>query len=210
MKAFKVIGVGLNKTGTTTLAECLQVLGYRKHVSVRRDLLASYRRGEMEPIFQVVEENESFEDWPYPLMYKELFFRFGERARYVLTRRKDAQAWLESLKRHSLRTTPDKHLRLLAYGYSYPHGAEAYHLDLYERHNRQVRDFFREQKAEHLLLELCWEEGDGWEKLCGFLNEPVPSAALPHANVGARPIPAEVQKANERLIALQLSLLAPR
>ena len=78
MKKLKVIGIGLNKTGTTTLAKGLHVLGYQKHVSVRGDLLAKYKNGDLEEIFEVVEENESFEDWPWPLMYKELFSGSGE------------------------------------------------------------------------------------------------------------------------------------
>jgi hypothetical protein len=34
-------------------------------------------------------------------------------------------------------------------------------------------------------LELCWENGDGFEKLCNFLNFDVPSVSIPHANKAA-------------------------
>ena len=71
----KVFGIGLNKTGTTTLASCLIELGYR-HMSVRRDLLVGWFNGNLEPLFQVCDEYDSFEDWPYPLAYKELFYRY--------------------------------------------------------------------------------------------------------------------------------------
>lgn len=207
MKPFKVIGVGLNKTGTTTLAKCLQILGYQRHVSVRGDLLAKYRDGRLDDIFSVVEQHESFEDWPWPLVYKELFFRFGDKARYVLTTRRDADAWLESLKRHSLRTSPDRHCRLLAYGYNYPHGLERYHLDFYQRHNYEVKKFFEDHNAQDLLLEISWDAGDGWEKLCRFLGEPIPTIAFPHENKGSQPIPKEVEEENMRRINQQLSIL---
>lgn len=207
MKPFKVIGVGLNKTGTTTLSKCLGMLGYQRHVSVRRDLMAKYREGYLDEVFKVVEQNESFEDWPWPLMYKELFFRFGDRVRYVLTTRKSADAWLDSLKRHSLRTTPDKHLRLLAYGYNYPHGVEKHHLDFYRKHNEEVKKFFEDHNAQHLLLELSWDAGDGWEKLCHFLSEPIPALDFPHENKGSQPIAKEIEEENLRRIGQQLSLL---
>ncbi|HET8710375.1 MAG TPA: sulfotransferase [Spongiibacteraceae bacterium] len=207
MKPFKVIGVGLNKTGTTTLAKCLQTLGYQRHVSVRRDLLAKYREGHLDEIFSIVEQNESFEDWPWPLMYKELFFRFGDRARYVLTTRKSAGAWLESLKRHCLRTAPDTHLRLLAYGYNYPRGVERHHLDFYQRHNDEVKKFFEHHNAKHLLLEISWDAGDDWGKLCRFLNEPIPKLDFPHENKGSQPIAKEIEEENLRRIKQQLSLL---
>ena len=32
------------------------------------------------------------------------------------------------------------------------------------------------------LLEICWENGDGWQQLCAFLGCPVPTMPLPHCN----------------------------
>jgi hypothetical protein len=207
MENIKVIGIGLNKTGTTTLAECLRIVGYKKHVSVRRDLLAEYRRGRLDNVFKVIEDNESFTDWPFPLMYREIFSRFGDRARYILTKRVSALKWLESLKRHSLRTLPDKHSRLLAYGYNYPHGVEEYHLDFYERHCFEVVNFFARHNSEHLLLEVSWDAGDEWARLCEFLGKPVPEEPFPHENKNSTPIPSEIELENRNRIAQQLSLL---
>jgi len=207
METIKVIGIGLNKTGTTTLAECLRILGYKKQVSFRRDLLAEYRQGRLEKAFRVVEENEFFADWPFPLMYREIFFRFGNRARYILTKRVSALKWLESLKRHSLRTQPDKHSRLLAYGYNYPHGVEKYHLDFYERHCFEVARFFEHHNSKDLLLEVSWDAGDEWARLCEFLDKPIPEAPFPHEKKGSTPIPSEIESENRIRIAQQLSLL---
>jgi hypothetical protein len=207
MENIKVVGIGLNKTGTTTLAECLRILGYKKHVSFRRDLLAEYRQGRLENILRVIEENDSFEDWPFPLMYREIFFRLGNRARYVLTKRVSASKWLESLKRHSLRTLPDQHSRLLAYGYNYPHGVEQHHLDFYERHCFEVLKFFEHHNSMHLLLEVSWDGGDGWNRLCEFLDKPIPESPFPHEKRGSAPIPPAIEFENRARIAQQLSLL---
>src|SRR5579859_2611094 len=102
----KIFGIGLNKTGTTTLGACLTRLGYR-HGSCRRDLLIAYREGRLDEIFAETDRLDSFEDWPYPLIYRELFFRYGEGAKFILTRRATPRIWLRSLMRHALRTNPD-------------------------------------------------------------------------------------------------------
>ncbi len=182
----KVFGIGLNKTGTTTLGECLKRLGF-KHLSCRRDLLIAFRQNRLAEIFEVIDEHESFEDWPYPLMYRELFYRYGSSARFILTTRSSPAAWLESLKSHSLRTHPDNHCRLLAYGHDYPHGREQEHVEFYNAHNQAVIEFFRQQGAASQLAEMCWEKGHGWKDLCRFLDLEAPAVAFPHANKQAKP-----------------------
>jgi type II secretion system protein G len=203
----KVFGLGLNKTGTTTLGKCLRHFGYR-HVSCRRDLLERLRAADLEPIFKVIDEYDSFEDWPFPLMYRELFSRYGDRARYILTTRSSPQRWLESLKSHALRTPTDQQCRTLVYGFDYPHGHESDHLAFYDRHNANVRAFFRDQDAQHLFLDLCWERGDGWQQLCPFLSLPIPAIPFPHSNRGADlETDAQVLVDNHVNVARQLALL---
>lgn len=202
----KVFGIGLNKTGTTTLRLCLQTLGYR-HYGYSRQLLAAFRRGDLEPALRIAELYDSVEDWPWPLMYRELFDKFGSDARYVLTVRRDPDVWLNSLKAHSLRTKPNFHGRKLAYGYDYPHGYEGEHIAFYEQHNAEVRAFFHGR--DDIFMEVCWEAGDGWEKLCRFLGHPVPAVAFPHANSSkaATSAPNPNIAENQALIDSQLARL---
>lgn len=65
----KVFGIGLNKTGTTTLGTCLEGLGH-DHVSCRPDLLADWRAGRKDAVFAVTDAHQSFEDWPWPLWHR--------------------------------------------------------------------------------------------------------------------------------------------
>lgn len=202
----KVFGIGLNKTGTTTLGVCLSQLGYR-HTSFQRALLVDFVAGNPEPAFAVADQFDSFEDWPWPLMYRELDARFP-RSKFILTLRASPEIWLESLKQHSTTTHPDMHARKLAYGWDYPHGHEQEHLAFYRRHAEAVRAHFGSR-----LLELTWEDGDGWEKLCGFLDKPVPDVPLPHANRASDyNINPAFQAENLRRIAQQVASLssAPR
>ncbi len=197
----KVFGIGLNKTGTTTLGSCLEYLGFN-HLSCRRDLLVCYRSNDLETIFSVIDNHSSFEDWPYPLMYREIYDRYGDQARFILTTRRTPSIWIDSLKRHAVSTHPDLHCRLLAYGFNYPHDHEREHIAFYEQHNADVRAFFSANAdRKRLFLDLCWEHGDGWHELCHFLNRPVPDRPFPHLRKGSEIVADPVLKlANERRI----------
>ena len=181
----KIFGIGLNKTGTATFGACMRALGYRhrKHEpGSRRRMLLAYAEGDLSEILSEIDKYDSFEDWPYPLLYRELLEICGPRGKFVLTVRRSADHWLESLKAHSLTTLPNHHCRKLVYGHDYPHGNEREHGNFYETHNREVTAFFDEMNASSQLIELCWERGHGWSELCGFLGSPVPSIPFPHLN----------------------------
>ncbi len=207
--ARKIFGIGLNKTGTQSLTACFQMFGIVPDIC-RADLLAKYRAGDLMAVLQDIDHGEAFVDWPYPLIYRDLFFRYGRDGKFILTRRRSAAVWLDSLKRHCLTTHPARHCRLLAYGYAYPHGVEAHHLDFYTRHETEVRAFFAQQGAGEQLLEVCWEDGDGWPELCGFLGLPVPDQPFPFKNKSAdKQIDDETLRQNLELIRSQLLLLNP-
>ncbi|MEM6414837.1 MAG: sulfotransferase [Pseudomonadota bacterium] len=182
----KVFGIGLNKTGTTSLAYCLKRLGF-KHMGCRKDLLEALVRKEYIKIFAEIDKYQSFEDWPYPLMFKELWERYGANARYILTERVSDSVWIESLKKHSLRTDPLNHCRLLAYGYNYPHENENAHLSFYNEHNQRVKNFFACEGRAEFLTVLSWERGDGWAELCRFLDLKQPNDPFPHENKAVIP-----------------------
>jgi len=175
----KVFGIGLNKTGTTTLASCFQTLGFR-HTGCDLFLTQCVHRGEMKQIIERADQFESFEDWPCPLVYKEMDRRYSN-AKFVLTRRSSPEVWYDSLKRHSLRTGPTEY-RKMVYGYEMPHGKKGEHIRIYRNHNEAVRSYFRGRDND--LLEVCWEEGDGWKCLCDFLNYPIPKTDFPHKKEG--------------------------
>ncbi|MFQ5437885.1 MAG: sulfotransferase [Paracoccaceae bacterium] len=180
-KPFKVFGIGFNRTGTSSLRIALRKLGYRTAVK-NAPFMKLYKRGKIGRLMAATHEWDAFRDWPWPMLYRQALETHGEDARFVLTRRASASAWIESLKRHSEVTNPDRHQRTLMLGYDYPHGYESEHAALYENHLIDVRRFFGERGKAHLLCELCWDEGQGWPELCSFLREPVPDAGFPWAN----------------------------
>ena len=202
----KVFGIGLNKTGTSTLGACLATLGYR-HQSYSSSALKAFVEGQIGEIVAMTAGFDSCEDWPWPLVWRDIHAHYGDEARFILTRRSSAEIWIESLKRHSLNTHPTRAMRPIIYGHYYPHGYEAEHMAAYERHNQAVRDFFA-REAPHALLELCWEAGDGWEKLCAFLGHPVPDTPLPHVRPLTSGVDAVIQAQNRAQIERQLQAVA--
>ena len=123
----KVFGIGLNKTGTKTLGSCFKTFGLRNK-SYDEQLLIEFSRGNKEPIFQVSDAFDSFDDWPWPLLYKDFDKRYQD-ARFVLTVRKDPHTWFESLCRHADRTGPTQ-AREIVYHHAMPRLYKAEHIQI--------------------------------------------------------------------------------
>jgi hypothetical protein len=173
----KCFGIGFNKTGTKSLGKAMRLLGYRT-TSFDGPLTEQVGRGEVDAALRVARDFDGFEDWPWPLIYKELD-RVFPGSKFILTMRRDARTWLNSLMRHAERTGPTI-FREIAYGYASPQHREAHHIGLYERHAAEVMAHFRDRPGQ--LRVLCWERGDGWPELCDFLGRPRPEQPFPHEN----------------------------
>ena len=177
----KVIGVGLSKTGTSTLGKCLAILGYN-HCSFEKDLVIEMYDGEYSNIWKTAKRYDSFDDFPWALLYKEFDKKYPN-SRFILTIRKDEKKWLKSFIKHSQRSGPTK-VRKFVYGNSMPQEAPLEYINFYLEHNKKVKTFF-ERKKEKLLV-VCWEKGDGWKKICSFLNKKIPKVNFPHENKSKR------------------------
>lgn len=191
----KVFGIGLYKTGTKTLGKCFETLGLTPRTSNNRELrewLGKRERKSMipgkrsyDPRAGVVYEPAAvqasidfardfvaFEDGPWYMLFRQLDQAFPG-SRFILTTRTDSHThavsdWYQNVKTGHVQGSPP---------------AE-YLVDMatrYEAHNAAVLDYFEGRDD---LLEVCWERGDGWAELCGFLDLPVPDRPFPHVNRG--------------------------
>jgi hypothetical protein len=172
----KVFCIGLNKTGTSSLAQALRMLGYRvtgPNFTQEPDLAHTLHRR----VREVVPQYDAFQDMPWPMLYAFLDAEYPG-SKFILTVR-DPEAWIRSQVRHfGTRTTP---MREWAYGAGCPAGNEARYLEVYRRHNAAVRAHFRGRPEAFLEMDLA--AGDGWEALCGFLERRRPMMRpFPHAN----------------------------
>ena len=134
----------------------------------------------MDGIFSVADRFDSFDDWPWLLLYKEFDTRYPG-SKFVLTTR-DPRPWIVSYRKQIRRTPggPDMNgIRSRLYGLPFPDVTDEALVERYQRHNRDVRAYFA-GRAE-ALIEVDFTAGDGWERLCAFLGRPVPSEPFPHA-----------------------------
>jgi hypothetical protein len=177
----KIVGIGLGKTGTTTLGECFRELGY----SVKgfdAEAIRSLRRGEIDRILDDADKYDAFEDFPWPFLYQEIDKRYPG-SKFVLTKRKNVDIWYQSLVKHADRTGPTP-AKLWCYGHRLPYFFTASHKRLYESHIRSVRDYFAGRPED--LLEICWEEEKGWDRLTEFLGSSPVEKNIPHLNRSPR------------------------
>lgn len=183
----KVFVVGLSRTGTTTLTAALRRLGY----------LAAHWVNPATGQMLSAEDAALFDamtDAPVADAVEDLADRYPD-ARFLLTLR-PAESWTRSLLSHMRRehgladAAAMEHL--LRSGAPLLHGgrwAAVYARQLLvpgglgaapAAHSARVRARFRDEPGR--LLEFDLWAGDGWEKLCGFLDLPVPAEPFPREN----------------------------
>lgn len=173
----KIIGAGLNKTGTKTLGACLRYWGF-KHRSCSTRAFKLFKGSDFRGLLKIVKEYDSFEDWPWPLIFREIDREFPD-SKFILTLRKDPETWFQSLCKHAERTGPTEFRRHI-YGHAMPHDHRSEHIRFYESHNRSVEEFFQGRPGK--LLKVSWEDGDGWKPLADFLGLEAPDLVFPHEN----------------------------
>jgi len=171
----KVFGIGFHRTGTKTLGACLKSLGF-KHISCRSHLVKDVIADDLDKIWPIVDKYDSFDDWPWILIYKALDERYPG-SKFILTVRKDSATWLKSIQAHCERRGHTKTHNLI-YGTPLTRKTQDNYKVRYEAHNQEVLDYFKYRPAD--LLVVCWEHGDGWAEICRFLGKPIPNKPLPY------------------------------
>jgi len=167
----KVFGVGLSRTGTVSLNAALNLLGYKaKHFPAPLQVVAA------------AEKWGALTDTPV-CQYVETLDRLHPGAKFVLTVR-DEGSWLKSCRRHWAGREPKtpgwRWNRRAMYGIE---GFDAaIFLRVHREHTERVTRHFAGRPGKLLILNVCG--GEGYEKLCPFLNLPVRAGAFPHRNMG--------------------------
>ncbi len=173
----KVFGLGYHKTGTSSLAAALHVLGY-KVCGQQNNLAHDLTSGNIQPFIDLAIVYDGFEDDPWHLLYKELDQAFPN-SKFVLTDR-DVDSWYKSCLNHFFEdTTP---IRDYIYGDGRPKGNEENFKKKYLQHQAEVIAYFNSRPNDFLIINFT--NGEGWEKLCPFLGVDIPNKPIPHANKG--------------------------
>lgn len=182
----RIFGIGMHKTGTTSLHVALQRLGFDSlHWGTGEAPLIWY---EMRALgrSKTLERFYALSDLPIPLLYQELDRAYPGSA-FILTVRNE-EDWLASVER--LWDAKHNKTRYLWDIYPISHTLHtalygqrnfdaALFLERYRRHNAEVLEYF---KGRDDLLVMDMDEGSGWRDLCEFFDLPVPPDAYPQAN----------------------------
>lgn len=175
----KIFGLGFHKTGTTTLETALIALGYNA-IGKQDHLLQDIKSSNWQPVDEIVMRYDGFRDMPWPL-YFEMLDEHYPKSKFILTVR-DSVKWLESCKNHYKNKGVPIFSEIYGIDNHFPVGNEDVWLERYLLHNKNVREYFKGRPND--FLEVNWEQGDNWEKLCEFLEVPIPNREFPHANKG--------------------------
>jgi 3'-phosphoadenosine 5'-phosphosulfate (PAPS) 3'-phosphatase len=179
----KVFGIGLSKTGTTSLARGLDLLGY----TVKDCLgLSKYKKNDLDSISRsALDSYDAFTDTPIPSFYRELDEAYPG-SKFILTVR-DIDDWLTSCKKQFTPKLAEKRSDAVNRMFLDLYGTvvfdEARFRDAYTRFVNGVMDHFKDRPDDLLVIDIA--AGEGWEKLCPFLNRPVEAGLFPKSNVTA-------------------------
>ena len=219
----KVIGAGLPRTGTLSQKVALEMLGlgpcyHMVDVLGDLDLVAPWRRAvdgdaDWDETFAGF---ESTVDWPGSFFYKELIEVYPE-AKVVLGTR-DSDAWVRSMKETIWGVFyGDGIVRHLSGARAAIDPKWAGYLEMmdamWKRSGLMVSeemsddemaaavDRYHEEVKQNVPEDrlLVWSVQEGWDRLCDFLEVPVPDTPFPHLN--------EKQEFEERLIDGSLFVL---
>ena len=173
----KIIGVGFQKTGTSTLREALKILGYRV-CDTKPNLLVPILKENYRKVFRKLDQYDAAEDNPWPMLFKEIDRKYPG-SKFILTVR-DTESWYKSVSRHIGNLRAPIHEWIYGKGKGLPKDDKQHTISIYKKHNQAVMSYF-ENRPENLLV-LDFNKGDGWEELCAFLGHEIPSTPLPHYN----------------------------
>ena len=195
----KVIGAGYGRTGTVSIQQALEHLGYPCYHM--QEVMKAYGRGHIEFWDKALTGHtdtdwaglfagyEATVDFPACVFYKELMDAFPDAV--VLLSIRDPERWWVSFSKLLRLVTKARYfgfvpmfrkfaamnLHLVEYVFDgIPDKDRA--IDCYLRHIETVKATV----PEHRLL--VYRVSEGWEPLCRLLDKPVPDIPFPHANAG--------------------------
>ena len=187
----RIFGIGLHKTGTTSLHAALRMLGFEsdhwKNAHWAKAIWEEMLAGKS----KTVEQSYALSDLPIAILYKKLDKAYPG-SKFILTMRSEG-SWLRSIEDHwdincnpfraQWATDPFSHkVHKLVYGQQ---GFDAVlFLARFRKHNEDVRAYFKGREDDLLVMNMS--NGAGWHQLCPFLGVESPAKPYPKKLVTER------------------------
>ena len=177
----KYVCVGNNRTATTSLESAFRRLGF-KCEGYKYKNVAQYLYGDKQKILNRVSKLSFVKDHPYFELYKDLDKSYD--CKFILTLR-DEKKWVKSYRKaiEQQKTNINEVLRQKTYGFNALEQTDDFLIEnIYRKNNAEVMEHFKDRPQDLLVMDIT--KGDGWEKLCPFLDVDVPKIPFPHSNKG--------------------------
>jgi hypothetical protein len=188
VKKPKVFGIGLSRTGTRSLTQGLQILGFDSiHYPGDAETYRELSSGSTD--LTVMKNYDALTDITTVPYYQQLDKTYPG-SKFILTIR-DKESWLQSCANHWHNRPAFKEpenpqeetylrmrqlLRAAIFGcYDFVPERFAW---VYDRHTREVLDYFKDRPDDLLVIDIA--NGEGFEKLAPFLGKPLPAEPFPH------------------------------
>ena len=199
--SIEIIGAGFGRTGTLSLKQALETLGFGPCYHMT-EVLSKPENAAHVPLWTRAAEGAAVDwpalldgyrstvDWPGSRFWREMRSVWPQ-ARVILSLR-DADRWYDSVMKtiwpassglmkasdEPLKSFGTMHDRVIWSG-TFDGRIEdrAYAKQVFEEHNAEVK---RSVPTDRLLV---YEPGEGWERLCAFLGVDTPDEPYPHSNL---------------------------
>jgi hypothetical protein len=182
----KIFGIGLSQTGTQSLVHALTLLGFNVIYSPDDELTLKELIAENYNL-SILKDFDGITDITVAPFYAQLDQLFPN-SKFILTVR-DKESWLSSLAARwsdncvlddslaSNETNMQRRrlLRVATYG-SYTFDEEGFS-SVYDLHYKNVIEYFKSRLDSLLVFNIY--AGEGWKKLCSFLNQPILNQPFP-------------------------------
>ena len=187
----KVFGIGLSRTGTTSLTAALEILGYHSahfpcDPTTQREIY-TYRENRKDLRLTILDTYEAITDTPVCCVYEALDRSYPS-SKFILTVRNKSE-WLHSCERYwneglpsDIQTVPDQsYVTFINFVNAWVYGAEEFDAarfsGAYDRYMDDAIKYFTHRNTALLVLDIC--AGETWDQLCPFLNVRIPDLPFP-------------------------------
>lgn len=200
----KIFGVGLNKTGTTSLKEAMKELGYiQGHQPSAEKFLGEWSRREFKNLISYCHSAEFFQDVPFSLPYTYIVLdHVFPKSKFILTVRDNSEQWYNSItKFHSKiwstknQIPSEKELKNATYvykGWAWDFIKQVFNtpnndlynekslIEFYKNYNNNVKNYFQYRSNDLLVLNVS--KPNSYERLCDFLGKESQGSKFPWKN----------------------------
>lgn len=178
----KIFGIGLSRTGTSSLNNALEVLGFKSihFPSIERNIASgTYILDELEPF-------DALTDTPIVPIFPQLDKVYPKSKFILTTRNKDE--WIKScedyFKNKDLREKGTELERENNFHRLFTYGCLGFNKErfsyVFEKHHNYVIEYFKDRVDDLLVIDIC--SNPSWDKLSRFLGKKEPEVSFPHKN----------------------------